>query len=118
MLTFNYKITEDAQRDIRKIHNYLEEYKANKVVEKIYIDIQNLTFMPRANKTLYSSKDPKGEYRRMISGKYNIIYKIENDTIIIIRIFNHKQNYLNSKNFILRENSTIYKRLNKNNKLT
>ena len=64
--------------------------------------------MPRANKTLISAKDRQGEYRRRLSGKYSIIYKINDNQIIILRIFNQKQNYLNSKTFILREKSPRY----------
>ena len=64
--------------------------------------------MPRANKTLISAKDRQGEYRRRLSGKYSIIYKINDNQIIILRIFNQKQNYLNSKTFILREKSQKY----------
>ena len=71
-------------------------------------DIETLKFMPRINKTVYTLKDKNSEYRRLISEKYAIIYKIEKDQIIIIRIFNQKQNYLNSKKFILKEKSTKY----------
>lgn len=38
----------------------------------------------------------------------SIIYKIKDNEIIILRIFNQKQNYLNSKKFILREKSLKY----------
>lgn len=54
-------------------------------------------------------KNHYGEYRRMISGKYIIIYQIKENQITILRIFSQKQNYLNSKNFILREKSNVYK---------
>jgi len=64
--------------------------------------------MPRIHKTLTTSKNPNREYRRMISGKYSVIYKIDNDKIIILRIFNQKENYLNSKKFILKEESQKY----------
>ena len=59
--------------------------------------------MPRAHKTLIFAKDLHGEYRRIISDKYAIIYKIEENKIYILRIYHHKQNYLNSQNFILKE---------------
>ena len=51
--------------------------------------------MPRIYKTLSYKKDIVGEYRRIVLGKYIIIYKIVEDEIIILRIFNQKQNYLN-----------------------
>jgi plasmid stabilization system protein ParE len=59
-------------------------------------------------KTLISSKDDKGEYRRIVSGNFSIIYQIKEDEITILRIFNQKENYLNQENFILREKSNKY----------
>ena len=64
--------------------------------------------MPRIHKTLYSFKDPKGEYRSIVSGKYIIIYKILNNQITILRVFSEKQNYLNLNDFILKEKSEKY----------
>ena len=37
-----------------------------------------------------------------------LIYKIIENEIIILRIFNQKQNYLNQRNFILKEESEKY----------
>ena len=71
-------------------------------------DIEYLKYMPRIHKTLYLDKDPNGEYRRIVSGKYIIIYKIEKNKVIILRIFSHKQDYLNQESFILKEKSAIY----------
>ena len=101
--------TDNMQRDLDKIKDYCYEVNIKNIITKIEQDIQCLTFMPRAYKTLVFVKDPQGEYRRMISGRYSIIYKIEENTIIILRIFNQKQNYLNSTNFVLKEESSQYK---------
>ena len=67
-----------------------------------------LEYMPRCHKTLICIKEPNGEYRRLISGKYSIIYKIVKDEIIILRIFNQRENYLNQRKFILREETQNY----------
>ncbi len=64
--------------------------------------------MPRIHKTLICSIDKSGEYRRIVSGKYIVIYKIVEDEIIILRIFNQKPNYLNQKSFILKEKFSKY----------
>ncbi len=87
----------------------MKEYNIDMILTRLKEDIDNLDFMPRAHKTLYSYKDKEGEYRRIVSGKYIIIYQIIKNQIIILRIFSQKQNYLNSRNFILRENIQIYK---------
>ena len=64
--------------------------------------------MLRIHKTLILYKDEDGEYRRIVSGKYIIIYQIQEDKINILRSFNQKENYLNQKSFILREKSQKY----------
>ena len=80
------------------MHNDIERIKSlnygynEKITQKIEKDIMSLEYMPRIHKTLICFKDPKGEYRRMVSGKYSIIYKIVEDKIIILRIFNQKEN--------------------------
>ena len=105
---YKIKLTDEAKRDLRRIKNYLEEYRLEKTYKKIKQDISNLKFMPRVHKTLISSKNPNAEYRRIISGKYIIVYQIEDKNINILRIFNQKENYLSSKTFILRERSSKY----------
>jgi len=105
-----YKIifSKKAKRDLIKIAKFMKNYNSNKIIEKIYDNINNLVYMPRIHKTLIYFKDKNGEYRRMVSGKYSIIYKIIKDEIIILRIFNQKENYLNQRKFILREKSLKY----------
>ena len=63
---------EDIER-IKSCYNYSYQEKS---INKLEQDIINLTYMPRIHKTLTVSNDKDGEYRRMISGNYSIIYKI------------------------------------------
>lgn len=107
-MTYQTKISEEAKRDIRRMSGYILEYRAKIILKKMEIDIKKLKTMPRAHKTLYSSKDPQGEYRRMVSGRYIIVYQIIKNQINILRVFSEKQNYLNSSNFILKEESQNY----------
>ena len=110
MLRYKINMSEDADRDMDRISDYLEKYilAREKAITKINKDIFDLEFMPRKHKTLYKNNDKNTEYRRIISGKYVIIYKIVKNEIIILRIFSHKQDYLNPENFILREESQVY----------
>ena len=85
---YKIKLSSKFKRDFRRISNYLEEYRLEKIYKKIKGDIENLKFMPRIHKTLISSKDDKGEYRRIVSGNYSIIYQIKEDEIIILRMVN------------------------------
>lgn len=108
MLIYKTIFSKKAKRDLIRIAKFMENYNSNKIIEKIYKSIDNLNYMPRIHKTLICVKDSNGEYRRMVSVNYSIIYKIEKDKIIILRIFNQKENYLNQRKFILREKSLKY----------
>ena len=103
-------ISKEAKNDIKNISEYLSDYETarDKIIAKINKDILDLEFMPRIHKTLYKKNDKNTEYRRIVSNEYVIIYKIEKEQIVILRIFSHKQDYLNPGNFILREESSIY----------
>ena len=110
-MDIQYKIIYDKSfyKDLLEIESktYMNFYK--KLKKDIDIKIENLKFMPRTHKSLIYYKDKYGEYRRIVSGKYIIIYKIVKDEIIILRIFNQKENYLNQKGFIVKEESESYK---------
>ena len=108
MLIYKVIFSKKAKSDLIRISKFMENYNSNKIIESIYKSIDNLNFMPRMHKTLIYFKDKSGEYRRMLSGKYSIIYKIRENEIIILRIFNQKENYLNQRKFILREQSVKY----------
>lgn len=108
MLTYKTIFSKKAKKDIIRIARVMKNYNYNKIIEKIYKDIDNLLYMPRIHKTLIYYKDKKGEYRRIVSGRYIIIYKIIKNEIIILRIFNQKENYLNQRNFILKEDTQKY----------
>lgn len=109
MSIFKISMSTSSKKDIKKICRYMKGYNIEKIMTRLKEDIDYLKFMPRIHKTLYYSNDPNGEYRRIISGKYIIIYKIIKNQITILRIFNHKQNYLSSNKFILKEKSEKYK---------
>ena len=116
---YKIRLSEKANQDIDRITEYLQQFSYNtyKVIEKINKDIENLKYMPQIHKTLIYLKDNNGEYRRIISGKYSIIYKIKNKEIIILRIFNQKENYLNQSRFIIKEELQKYFIKRRNNKM-
>jgi len=98
-----------THKDLKKIKKFsISRTYYERIMQEITRSIESLKYMPRTHKTLICIKDPSGEYRRMVSGKYSIIYKIIEDKIIILRIFNQKENYLNQRKFILREKSNKY----------
>ena len=105
---YEINFSDKADSDINRIAEYMQEYNVDKIIKKMHEDIEKLSFMPQTHKTLLSYQNPNGEYRRIVSGKYIIIYQINKTQINILRIFNQKENYLNQKRFILREKSQKY----------
>ena len=105
------------RKDIERIKSCYNYFDLENLINKIEKNIINLTYMPRIHKTLISSNDKEGEYRRMSCGKYSIIYKIIKDEIIILRIFNQKENYLNQSRFIIKEELQKYFIKRRNNKM-
>lgn len=89
-MVYQIKMTEEAERDSRRINDYIGEYNAKRILEKIKNDIKKLRSMPYAHKTLYSFSDLNGEYRRMLSNGYAIIYQVIGNQITILRIFSNK----------------------------
>jgi len=108
----HYKIilSDKANNDIDRITEYLKHfnYRIDRIIKKINDDMENLKYMPKMHKTIFYYTTPDFEYRRIVSAKYVVIYKIVKDEIIILRIFNQKENYLNQRNFILKEKSQKY----------
>lgn len=109
MSRYHVTYEKSTHKDLKKIKKYsISRTYYEKIMSEITRNIENLKYMPRIHKTLICIKDRNGEYRRMLSGKYSIIYKIVENEIIVLRIFNQKQNYLNQRKFILREKSQKY----------
>ncbi len=106
-----YKIMYDKKfdKDLHLIESRTISNYYNKLKDKINKEIEYLKFMPRMHRKVKYYNNPTGDYRRIVFDKYIIIYKIRDNQITILRIFSQKQNYLNSRNFILREKSSVYK---------
>lgn len=99
---------ESVYKDMERIINSSYSFYQEELINKIKKDIMSLAYMLQIHKTLIASNDKYGEYRRMVSGKYSIIYKIIKDEIMILRIFYQKEDYLNDQSFILKEESEEY----------
>ena len=65
---------ESVYKDMERIINNSYSFYQEELINKIQKDIMSLAYMPRMYKMLIYLKDKKGEYRRIVSGKYIIIY--------------------------------------------
>ena len=82
------KWSQKAKIDILHIYDYIfldSEYYANKTVIKIIESINILNLFPRAGRKIHEYSNE--EYRELIYKSYRIIYKVEQNKIIIQRIW-------------------------------
>jgi len=91
--------TETAKAQLRSIHDYLKYDKhtpqgAANVKKDLLNAVKTISFEEQ-----YQKDEFQTEYRRIIVRQYKIIYKVENDTVYVMRIFRttnnpNKQEYL------------------------
>lgn len=91
-MEYNLKILPRAENDLKNIFDYiftesLEESTAQGVVDEMLKAIGSLKILPRR----WPDFEGYPEYRQMIVGKYKVIYKIEYDTVQIVRIKHSSQ---------------------------
>ena len=88
----NFKIiwTQEAENDYDAIYEYYILISSNialKILNSISESVDNLVFEKQ-----FQTDNINPNYRRIISGNYKILYRVENDKIIIFAIFDTRQN--------------------------
>ena len=88
-------ISPEAARDLEKINQYIiYELKnpsaARQVVRSITKDLRILEHYAEAGLTGYSS-----DLRILVSGNYIAAYKVEGNTVLVARVINARQDYIN-----------------------
>ncbi|MGN0640397.1 MAG: type II toxin-antitoxin system RelE/ParE family toxin [Oscillospiraceae bacterium] len=98
-MTFGIEFTPQARDDFRQIREYISvdlcsETAASKAIEKIIESIARLKDFPEIGALLYYRVEIKTDYRYLVSGNYNVFYRIETDTVKIIRVLNSRRNFM------------------------
>ena len=89
----------DAKNSLKSIYNYyfdLSEQAAEHIKRDILDKVATLRFVKQ-----YQVDDINPGYRRIIVRHYKVVYKVENQTILILNIFDTRQDPAKSK--IIRE---------------
>ena len=79
--------TEFAIEDLRSIHTYISQDSnvyADRLVEKLVARVRQLEFHPKSGRVV-----PEFNFetlRELIEGNYRIIYKINSDSIGVVRV--------------------------------
>ncbi len=84
-----------AKEDLKTIYLYYSQFSiaiANRIVDRIY-EKTSILQNPKAEQSgQFDEYNP--DFRRLISGNYKIFYKILEQQILIVRIFDSRQNPL------------------------
>lgn len=98
-MTYRIEVTADARYDLRQIREYISveldnENSASKTVGNIVKSISRLKELPEIGAPLFSRVSEKSDYRYLICGNYNVFYRIESQTVKIIRVLNARRNFM------------------------
>lgn len=98
-MTYRIEVTTDARDDLRHIREYISvdlgnESSASKTVGSIIKSIGQLQNLPEIGAPLSSRIDVKTDYRYLVCGNYNVFYRVETDTVKIIRVLNARRNFM------------------------
>ncbi len=82
-----------AQSDLQKIYGYYSQFSAsitNHIIDRIF---DKASLLEQAgNDNIGQIDEYNSNFRRLISGNYKIFYKVFTDEILIVRIFDSRQN--------------------------
>ena len=93
------RLTEYAREDLHAIRAYIANHLHNPVAAKnTAAKIRNayarLADNPFIGTSLASKIDSETNNRFLVCGKYIIIYRVNNNVVDILRIYNGRQNYV------------------------
>lgn len=95
MEEYKIYISDKAQNDLKFIHDYCLNISLDyslKVKNQLLVSILILKIFPRRCPKIKLKNQFYYESRYLISGNYKILFLIKDDFIIILRIYNFKQN--------------------------
>ena len=98
----NFKIifTSDCKKEMEHIYNYISKNlyahnSAKQLMKKVEETINRLKIMPEAYPIIKKYNELRMKYRRIVIGKYVIIYTILKKEIYIVHMYYGRSNYLN-----------------------
>jgi toxin ParE1/3/4 len=98
-MTFRIEFSHEAREDLRQIREYISvdldnESSAAKVVGNIVNNIGRLADYPKIGAPLVSRISEETDYRYLVCGNYNVFYRIETQTVKVVRILNARRNFM------------------------
>ncbi|MFM9840281.1 MAG: type II toxin-antitoxin system RelE/ParE family toxin [Cyclobacteriaceae bacterium] len=87
--------TEEAESDLQNIYNFnsplMGEQKAFQLIEKLVLKTDILNNEVLSGTRYISNRKPEINYQKLVYGNYLIIYRVEENLIYIVRVFDARQ---------------------------
>lgn len=85
--------------DLQEIEEYISIeldniQSAERIVDNIVDKIDRLSDLPEIDAPVSKRVNFETDYRYLVCGDYNIFYRIETDTVKIVRVLNSKRNFM------------------------
>lgn len=98
-MMYNLFITDKARNDLREIREYISvdldnAKSAANIVGDIVRKMGQLRDFPEIGTPLSARINIKTDYRRIVCGNYNVFYRVETDTVKIIRVLHARRNFM------------------------
>jgi len=107
-VTFSIRITEPAEADISHAYHWWRNHRSREQADRwydgIYPAIGTLRDMPRGCALAHDQDACEVELRQLLFGigrraTHRILFTIEDDTVVILRVLHHAQQDRTSDNF-------------------
>ncbi|MCG8637597.1 MAG: type II toxin-antitoxin system RelE/ParE family toxin [Desulfobacterales bacterium] len=88
--TYQVNLTRQAQKDLEGIYYYIADdsiRNAENFIRQLEQKIYTLERFPERNSLIPENSFFDTDYRHLIHKKYRVIYRIEDDSVFILRIF-------------------------------
>ncbi len=91
--------TDEALEDLQNIKDYISveldnPQSAQRIVDEIVYRIDSLSDFPQIGAPLNSRTDEKSDYRYLVCGNYNVFYRVEDQTVRIVRVLSARRNFM------------------------
>ena len=93
------RVSPEAANDLREIRKYIAiqldaPVAAQKLVSRILQSMRRLADFPKSGPALSSVLNVETDYRFQVCGNYLIFYRLEQQTVYIVRVLYGKRNYM------------------------
>lgn len=96
---FSVKLSPDAVQDLKGIKTYITDELQNPIaakntIDKIVSTYENLSLFPESGIPVQKYISFPTDYKFILANNYSIFYRIEQNSVLIVRILYSKRNFI------------------------